>query len=67
MEYRIAYGVSNCGVLPSPEQIDYSSMFPGATFSLNLCWQVHQSDVASVEMFWSGWPPGSADIWWAVR
>lgn len=51
----VAYGSSqDCGVLPSPSELDYSTLAPGAAFSLNYCWQVAQSDVASLEMFWSG-------------
>ena len=51
----VSYGsVQDCGVLPSPSELDYSTLAPGAAFSLNYCWQVAQSDVASIEMLWSG-------------
>lgn len=51
----VSYGLSqHCGVLPSPSELDYDTFFPGATFSLNYCWQVPQSDVSSLEFFWTG-------------
>ena len=52
---------NRCGVLPSPEEIDFSSLFSGATIQLNLCWQVPSSDVASVEL------AASNQTWLALR
>ena len=62
----VSYGTSqDCGVLPSPSDLDYSTLSPGAAFRLNYCWQVPQSDVPSLEMFWSG---GSAPgPYWALH
>ena len=56
----VAYGPGQqCGVLPSPSELDYSDFFPGATFGLNYCWQVSQSDAPSLELYWSeGSSPG---------
>jgi hypothetical protein len=61
----IAYEIpQRCGVLPSPREIDYSDILPGATFVLNLCWQVHQRDAGSLAMYWSS---GSSGPWWALH
>lgn len=62
----VGYGIgNNCGVLPSPSEIDYTNVFPGATFNLNYCWQVTQTDAASLKMYWSaGSSPGP---FWALH
>jgi hypothetical protein len=60
----IAYS-NTCGVLPPPREIDYSDTFPGATFGLNLCWQVTHADAVTLKMYW---PIGdSGGPWWALH
>jgi hypothetical protein len=51
VEYRSF--TNDCGVLPSPREIDYSTLFSGATIQLNLCWQVALADVASLEFVYN--------------
>jgi hypothetical protein len=41
---------NSCGVLPKPREIDYSTLFTGATIQLNLCWQVPSSDVGTIAL-----------------
>ena len=52
-------------MLPPPRAIDHSDIFPGVTFNLNLCWQVHEADAASLEAFWSY--SSAAGPWWALH
>jgi len=49
----------DCGVLPEPNELDYTSVFSGATFNLNLCFQVPTSDAASLELHY-----GNSDVGW---
>lgn len=44
---------NDCGVLPSPREIDFNTLFSGATIQLNLCWQVPSSDVPSLELVYN--------------
>lgn len=41
---------NSCGVPPPPREIDYSTIFSGATISINICWQVAANDVSSLEL-----------------
>jgi hypothetical protein len=53
----------DCGVLPEPNELDYTTVFSGATFNLNLCFQVPTSDAGSLELHY-----GNSDVgWFALR
>jgi hypothetical protein len=52
---------NDCGVVPSPSEIDYNTLFSGATIQLNLCWQVSSVDVPSLEMVYND------QSWFALR
>jgi hypothetical protein len=45
--------VNDCGVEPSPSEIDYSTLFSGATIQLNLCWQVASNDASTLELVYN--------------
>jgi hypothetical protein len=52
----------SCGVPPHPNDLDFSTVSSGASFTLNECWQVPSSAVSSLELYYkntdtnrSGW------------
>jgi hypothetical protein len=45
---------NSCGVVPPPRNIDYSNFFSGATFGINVCWQVAIADAGSLELLQDG-------------
>jgi hypothetical protein len=51
VEYRSF--TNSCGVLPPPREIDFTTLFSGATIQLNLCWQVAAADVPTLELFYN--------------
>ncbi|MGZ3374662.1 MAG: hypothetical protein ACXU9Z_15335 [Gemmatimonadaceae bacterium] len=53
----------DCGVLPEPSELNYTSVFSGATFNLNICFQVPTSEAGSLELHY-----GDSDVgWFALR
>jgi hypothetical protein len=63
----VAISSQHCGVLPHPgSPFDVRDVFPGATFALNVCWQVPQSEVSSLEMYWRG-NLGAVGPFWALH
>jgi hypothetical protein len=63
---RYSFTGATCGVLPSPQDIDYSTFFSGATFDLNDCWVVPVSQLGSLELYWND-VEANASAWWALR
>jgi hypothetical protein len=54
----------DCGVLPPPNELDYTTVFSGASFDLNLCFQVPTSDAGSLELHFGS---DAASGWFALR
>lgn len=48
----------DCGVAPTPNTLDYDYLLTGATININECWQVPQTEVATLQLWYDRWSNG---------
>lgn len=66
---NVAYPLSGfdhwCGVPPSPRIDDYDTVFPGGSITANDCFQIQNTDAASLVGFWNTF--SSIGPWFTLR